>query len=162
LRVGLIREGSLVERSVLSVATISEMIEERHDKRVIDRGGVGVVEQMALGDIGCLVPIVDQDVIPGHLFRRPGAGDLLVPLFASAEDRVHINYDASVSESRMDYERARGEPGRLIFIVHGHLLGNIEREHSVAASVILILGFSEWRGESTLRAEKDGLKLISP
>ena len=65
---------------------------------MLDRLGALVGLEVALGDIGHVVAVMHQDVIPGLVLRRFRARHRLVPLLGILEVRIDIDNDAAIVE----------------------------------------------------------------
>lgn len=85
-------------------------------------GCTGVVGfQVALGNVGLMVRVVYQHVIPGSVLGRACAGHALVPLVATLESRIHIHDDPPVMEQPVMHQLADMES--CARVGHGYMRG---------------------------------------
>jgi len=54
--------------------------------------------QILLGNIGFVPGVVDQDLVPGYVFRWSGNGNFVIPCLRSQIDGVNIDDDTSIIE----------------------------------------------------------------
>lgn len=96
---------------------VLERIEERTEKRVLDRRAVAVRLEIALGDVGLVQCASDQHSVPGRILGRPAPRYLVVPLVAQRELEVDVDDDPAVVEEPVMDELTDRELGRV-----GHAL----------------------------------------
>lgn len=79
-----------------AVAAVYKSIKDLSNKRMAYRVAKGIGLQIAFGDIGLIIGIVYQYVIPGLILGRLGTGDLLIPLLTALKYRIDVNNNAAV------------------------------------------------------------------
>jgi len=85
-----------------------------------DRLMAGIGFQVTFGDIGQLVALMDQYVVPGFVLWRAAQCNLLIPFFGTRELSIDIDNNAPIVEFDMMYELADKEQW-LIHAVHYHV-----------------------------------------
>ena len=93
-----------------------EFAAEHSDQAVCDRLTAFVGLEMALGDVGRVLGLVDEHVIPRHVFRWTRSRHQLVSLVGSFNGCVDIEDDATVVEFLVMDDLAHEEFGR---VLHG-------------------------------------------
>lgn len=86
----------LLNRVPRRVASFSELAAQLGYERMAYRLPVFVGLEVALGDIGCVLGVIDEHVIPRHAFRRTRPRHRVVPVVGTLERGIDIEYDASV------------------------------------------------------------------
>ena len=102
------------------VDAVFETFEIVFDSRMADRFMAGIGLQVTFGDIGQLVALMDQYVVPGFVLRRAAQCNLLIPFFGSRELSIDIDNNAPIVEFDMMYELADKEQW-LIHAMHYHV-----------------------------------------
>jgi hypothetical protein len=97
------------------VAAGAEGLEELVEQRVANRLLAAVALEMTFRDVGDLVGVVNQHVVPRLVLRGPTAGHRLVPLVVEAEDRVYVDDHAAVVEALVVDQVTGGEERALHF-----------------------------------------------
>ena len=69
--------------------------------------------EVALGDVGRVIGLVDEHVIPRAILGRTGSGNRFVPLVAALERGIDVEHDATISKFLVMDDLADEEPGRL-------------------------------------------------
>ena len=105
------RIGRLLHGVARQVAPVTVRSAKNLQQRVADRIAVGGRLQVPLGHVGRVLRAVHQNVVPGTVLRRAGAGDPLVPLLAALERRIDVEDDAAVVEPDVVDDLADEEPG---------------------------------------------------
>jgi hypothetical protein len=94
----------LVIRINAHISTLRESAKKMFHHWVIDGFQHIIGFQVLFSDIGGLITLVNQYVIPGHIFWRARFCDRLVPLFRRLEILVNIDYHAAIAKQAMVYQ----------------------------------------------------------
>jgi len=82
---------------------------------MIHRLAAIILNKVALGNIGLVILIMHQDVIPGLVFWRATPRNLIVPGITSHKDRIYVHDHTAVVEQAVTDALADGESGLFLF-----------------------------------------------
>ena len=91
------------------VTALSKGSEEVGDQWVIDGPTFAIGFEVALRHVGRMSRAVHEYVVPGCVFWRPRAGDLLVPVLTPLEGCVDVEDDTPIVETEVVNEVADPE-----------------------------------------------------
>ena len=94
-----------------AMVELAEYFNACADRRMIDGAARGVGLQVALGDIGRVLGIVDQHVVPGLVLGRLAARHGVIPLVGTLKGGIDVDDDAPVIEQLVVDQLADPEMG---------------------------------------------------
>jgi hypothetical protein len=107
----------LLNRVPWCVASFSELAAQLGYERMAYRLPVFVGLEVALGDIGCVLGVIDEHVVPRHALRRARPRHGVVPLVGTLERGIDIEHDASVPVELVMDDLAHEELGYVIHAI---------------------------------------------
>ena len=96
------------------INTLIEFSKKLVQQRVVDRLVCLIVRKITFRNIGFVVCIVNQHMIPGLVLWRPTPGNLVIPFIGSQEFGVNVHNDSPVIE----YPVLDALPDRKLSLLH--------------------------------------------